>query len=150
MEEFWVNKRGSKLKRKNSISKPVEINQDCPSCKLMESELVELKKQLAELQTNYAKAMDENSRMELVLGENELLDKPKFITDIEVLCMEQLRKFKAVAMIRTLEETEAKVVDLIYRNLRLARGEDKEIAKKSKSEKQSTLDLLKAFREIGN
>jgi hypothetical protein len=57
------------------------------------------------------------------------------ITNIEFICQKALDNFKKQSMVRTLTSDEAKTLDLLHKNLRMARGK---IDKKEKPGKTTT------------
>lgn len=107
-------------------------------------ELLRTRKELAEL-----KAKVEN--YEQILKENDLLDAVPTISDAEQICVSQLQKYNDACKkggLLTLEET--KIVDLLVKNLMLARGKAVPVEQKDKkSKKVESPDLGKLLAIAG-
>lgn len=90
----------------------------------------------------------ENAKLRLLLQENGIAeDGLNSISDVEAICIDQLKKLKEVSLAGRLTETDAKILDVLYKNLRLARGLTVEKNNDKKTKKASTDEL---FKIIGN
>jgi hypothetical protein len=116
------------MRIKNSCSNNSEQDKKCEQCEL-------LKKELQEIKLMYTK-------YELTLQNYGLIEKASDITDTEAICVEQIKKLKAKSAIAAFSETDSKVLDLLHKNLRVARGEKVEEGKKGKTKNLSNEDLL--------
>ena len=86
----------------------------------------------------------ENTKMRIILENNELTGSVSKISDTEAICVEQIRKLKEASARGEFSETNAKVFDILYKNLRTVRGtpdgaENKKLKKLSSAELRDTL-----------
>lgn len=90
----------------------------------------------------------ENAKLRLLLQENGIAeDGLNSISDVEAICIDQLKKLKEVSLSGKFTETDAKILDILYKNLRMARGLVVEKQNDKKAKKASTEEL---FKIIGN
>lgn len=90
----------------------------------------------------------ENAKLRLLLQENGIAeDGLSSISDVEAICIDQIKKLKDIATNGLLSETDTKILDILYKNLRLARGLTVEKQTDKKAKKASTEEL---FKIIGN
>lgn len=103
-------------------------------------EVLELRKKVKELQ---AKLHD----YERILHENGLLEKVSQLSDTEIMCTRELQRFNELsAKGGGLTIEDAKIVDILHKNLLMARGkpveEDKKKKGKNKDDKHDVAKLL--------
>ena len=108
-------------------------------------ELLRTRKELAELKAKV-------ERYELILKENDLLDSVPTTSDAELICTSQLAKYQrttAAGGVLTLEDM--KIVDLLVKNLLLARGKTvpAEDGRKKKNKKEEQKDYAKLLQLAG-
>jgi hypothetical protein len=98
-------------------------------------ELLRTRKELAELKSKL-------EHYEQILRENDLLDSTPTVTLAEKICVSQLEKYNEACLkgsLLTLEET--KIVDLLVKNLLLARGKQVPVEKDTKKKKEDKVDI---------
>lgn len=106
-------------------------------------ELERLKKELAELKAKV-------ERYEGVLKEHDLLDAIPTISDAELICTNQIAKYrKAVEAGAVLTIEEMKILDLLVKNLLLARGKSIPDVKEKKVKKEEKPDIGKLLALAG-
>lgn len=128
------------MRKKPSSSNFEELA--CPTCDVYLEEIAALKEQCKKMTESLQKAQTDATKYELTLKQHGLLEASNQVSDQESICFEQLRRLKEVSSTRSLTETESKILDILHRNLRLARGEgaDKDANKNTK--KYTTEELL--------
>lgn len=129
------------MKSKENIDSKPTIANSAEYIKELESQSKEVINKLNSLKL-------ENAKLRLLLQENGIAeDGLNSISDVEAICIDQIRKLKDIATNGMLTETDTKILDILYKNLRMARGivVDKQTDKKAK--KVSTEEL---FKIIGN
>lgn len=108
-------------------------------------ELLRTRKELLELK---AKA----ERYEQILKENDLLDSVPTTSDTEILCVKQLAKYREVVdkgIPLTMEDT--KIIDLLHKNLLLARGKSVPAEDgRTKKKKEEKVDVAKLLQLAGS
>ena len=101
-------------------------------------EITALKKRIQELES-------ENSKLKGILKDNDLEDEIKDLTetlsDEEFICVNEIRKLKELSEKGLFTEQEAKVLDILYKNLRAIRGQSP-IEKSSKNTKKPNVAEL--------
>lgn len=103
-----------------------------------ELELERLRKEAAELKLKV-------ERYEAVLKENDLLDAVPTVSDAEYVCSNQIAKYRAAVekgAVLTIEET--KILDLLVKNLMLARG--KAVPEVKEKKKEAVADIGKLLK----
>lgn len=108
-------------------------------------ELLRTRKELLELK---AKA----ERYEQILKENDLLDSVPASSDTEILCVKQLSKYREVVdkgIPLSLEDV--KIVDILHKNLLLARGKAVPAEDgRTKKKKEEKVDVAKLLQLAGS
>lgn len=108
-------------------------------------ELLRTRKELLELKAKVAK-------YEEILKENDLLDAVPTISDTEALCVKQLAKYREVVdkgIPLSMEDT--KIIDLLHKNLLLARGKSVPAEDgRKKKKKEDTVDVAKLLQIAGS
>jgi len=101
-------------------------------------EIVSLRKRIQEIES-------ENQKLKQILKENDLeeyLDGiVQRLTDEEFICVNEIRKLKELSEKGLFTENEAKVLDILYKNLRSIRG--LQPAKETKQKKADVSELFK-------
>jgi len=106
----------------------------------------ELEKQVTELSKSNENLILDNIRLRATLKDNGLTEEDIHISDAEAICMQQIERLKEMSASRPFSETDAKIFDILHRNLRLARGNvvEKDNRRKTKALTVKELnDILK-------
>lgn len=98
-------------------------------------EIERLKKKIAELEIELAKAR-------AVLKDNDLETEVSNISDAEAICSNEIRKLKIASDNGILTLEDIKALDLLHKNLLLARGRPVEEKKDKKKGAKSVAELL--------
>lgn len=98
-----------------------------------------------ELQKKIAKLELEIIKLETVIKENEW-DDTRDISDTEAICIQQIRRLKDKSAYSEFCEADAKILDILHKNLRMARGEVTLGDRSKKAKKMSNEEL---FRLVG-
>jgi len=69
------------------------------------------------------------------------------ISDEEAICVEQIARLKEKSSEVELEKKEVEKLDILHKNLKLARGENIRAGRTSKYKEMSSADLLKELNE---
>lgn len=106
-------------------------------------ELASLRKRIQELES-------ENTNLKKVLKDNDLEQELEAFTtpllDEEFICVNEISKLKILSEKGLFTENEAKILDILYKNLRAIRGQTP--TEKSKSKKKP--DIAELFRIVQN
>jgi hypothetical protein len=100
----------------------------------------ELEKKIKQLIEKNQNIVKENVRLKRTLQEygiEEISD----MTDVEIICIQEIKKLKELSEFSSLTQDDAKTLDILHKNLRMARGEI--VKKEPKGNKASISDLLK-------
>jgi len=98
-------------------------------------EIERLKKRVAELEIELAKAQE-------ILKENDLLEEVSIISDAEAICANEINKLKIASDNGILTLEDVKILDILHKNLLLARGKPVEEKKDKKRGAKSVAELL--------
>ena len=101
----------------------------------------ELEFRIKHLEAENSKLKHEIIKCKVLLNEIDSDANPNLVTDEEAICVEQIRKLKTASSERELSADEVKKLDILHRNLKLARGEETRINSKGKVKKLSSADL---------
>lgn len=105
-------------------------------------ELLRTRKELAEMKVKVA-------RYEEILRENELLDSVPVTSDTESLCVRELQRYNELSAKKVpLSLEDIKVIDLLHKNLLMARGKAVPVEKKTKKEEKVDIGKLLKLAEI--
>lgn len=116
---------------------------ECPNCEVYLEEIKKLKDDCKKMSDVLQKVQTDATKMELTLKKNGLLEQVSEITDEEAICVEQITRLKEVSALRSFTETESKILDILHKNLRMARGQTVENAgKKNKNYSKEELLVL--------
>lgn len=99
------------------------------------AEVERLKKKVAELELELTKAR-------AVLKDNDLEEEVSNISDAEAICVNEIRKLKVASDNGILTLEDIKALDLLHKNLLLARGKPVEEKKEKKRGTKSVAELL--------
>jgi glutaredoxin 2 len=98
-------------------------------------ELEKLKKKMAELEMELAKAR-------AILKENDLLEKASQVSDCEAICINEIHKLRVASDNGILTLEDVKVLDILHKNLLLAQGRPVDEKKDKKKGAKSVAELL--------
>jgi hypothetical protein len=98
-------------------------------------EIERLRKRVAELEIELAKAQE-------ILKENDLLEEVSIISDAEAICANEINKLKIASDNGILTLEDVKILDILHKNLLLARGKPVEEKKDKKRGAKSVAELL--------
>lgn len=98
-------------------------------------EIERLKKRVAELEMELAKARS-------VLKDNDLEEEAANISEAEAICANEIHKLKVASDNGILTLEDVKVLDILHKNLLLARGRPVEEKKDKKKGAKSVAELL--------
>lgn len=98
-------------------------------------EIERLKKKVAELELELAKAR-------AVLKDNDLEEELATVSEAEAICSNEIHKLKVASDNGILTLEDVKVLDILHKNLLLARGRPVEEKKDKKKGKKSVSELL--------
>jgi hypothetical protein len=98
-------------------------------------EIERLKKKVAELEMELAKAR-------AVIKDNGLEEESTSISEAEAICMSEIHKLKVASDNGILTLEDIKILDLLHKNLLLARGRPVEEKKDKKKGAKSVAELL--------
>jgi hypothetical protein len=98
-------------------------------------EIQKLKKRISELEIKLAKA-------ESIIKDNDLDEEASSISDVEAICLAEINKLKVISDKGILSLEDTKVLDLLHKNLLLARGKPAEEKKDKKRGAKSVAELL--------
>ena len=98
-------------------------------------EIERLKKKVAELEIELAKAHS-------ILRDNDLEEETANISDAEIVCVNEIHKLKVASDHGILTLEDVKVLDILHKNLLLARGKPVEEKKDKKRGTKSVAELL--------
>lgn len=98
-------------------------------------EIKQLKKKVAELEIELAKA-------QAVLKENDLIESVSQISETEAICTNEIHKLKVASDNSILTLEDIKILDILHKNLLLAQGRPVEEKKDKKKGAKSVAELL--------
>ena len=111
----------------------------CTKCTELEIQMHKLTEKLNELHA-------EKVKYEILLEQYGLGGDEHSISDTELICVEQIRKLKEASKDTIFNQEDSKVLDILHRNLKLARGEKIKQDGKMHTKKLSDADLLKLIK----
>ena len=109
-----------------------------------ELHLHQLEEQVKYLSEKVIKLERENLEMNVLLEQAGISGSEVKMSETEYICLQQLRGLKEQSEARPLSKEEVSIVDLLHKNLLMARGIP--VVKKTKEKKQSLEDLLKIVK----
>lgn len=104
----------------------------------------------AEILKQYNKLKIEYNKLELIVRENGLSDEVSKISDTEAICIDQIKRLKEKSLLHDFVEADAKVLDLLHKNLRMARGQVIEKDNNKKTKGLSNEELLEIAIKAAN
>jgi hypothetical protein len=88
-------------------------------------------------------------QLQVIIDENGLLEEDKRkMSDAELICIMQIKRLYDKSLVADFTETDAKILDTLHKNLRLARGQTVEKDKSKKAKKLSTAQLLELVKDV--
>jgi hypothetical protein len=111
----------------------------------MENKIINMENEfrIKQLLTEIERLQNENTKLLIILKEAGIeesgLDK---IDDEEVICVQQIKLLKEKSDEEELSIEDVKKLDILHRNLKIARGENTRVNQKSKTNNASTKDLI--------
>lgn len=106
------------------------------------AEVEKLKKRVAELELELAKAHS-------ILKEHDLEEEIVTVSDAEAICISEIKKLKIASDNGILTLEDIKILDLLHKNLLLARGKPVEEKKDKKRGAKSVAELLSIVGKQG-
>jgi predicted RNase H-like nuclease (RuvC/YqgF family) len=105
--------------------------------------LVEAEKEfeIAALKNEVEKLRKEITKYQILLNEVDDEANPNIISDEEVICVEQIAKLRQESAKRHLSTDEVKKLDILHKNLKMARGEGSRVNNRSLAKKLSAEEL---------
>lgn len=89
--------------------------------------------EVSALKNEIQKLKTELTKYKILLNEVDSDANPEIVTDTESICVMEIRKLKESSTKRQLSTDEIKRLDLLHKNLKLARGEGTRIGAKNKA-----------------
>lgn len=88
-------------------------------------------------------------KLKKIIEENEIeVDDDIIISDAEYICALQIRKLKEIAETSAFTEEEARILEIMHKNLLRARGQ--EVDKEKKGRKAKPIDIDKLLKIVNN
>ncbi len=97
--------------------------------------------EIAGLRAENEKLRNEVIKYKILLKEVDSDANPDIVSDQEAICVEQIRKLKEASSKRDLTTDEAKKLDILHKNLKMARGEGTRIGSRNTAGGLSQKDL---------
>jgi hypothetical protein len=113
-----------------------------------EAEISESQDTITRLETELYELRMKNTKYEIVLQDNGLLDKLNTITNEEAICVEQIKLLKEKSSKGPFTETDCKILDILHKNLKMARGEKVAADKSAKTKKLSDEELTNIIKLV--
>lgn len=93
--------------------------------------------EIVALRNEVEKLTNEVIKYKILLNEIDSEANPNIVSDEEVICITQIRKLRENSEKRDLSTDEVKKLDLLHKNLKLARGQNARVGARSKAGKMS-------------
>jgi hypothetical protein len=108
---------------------------------------LELAKAIDALNLQIQALTTENTKLNIVLRDNNLADELSQVSDTEAICLEQIQRLKQLSTGKKFTQEDAKILDLLHINL--LRTREGKIGKDSgkKTKKLSNSELLKLVKD---
>lgn len=106
-----------------------------------------LQAQYDELLKKFQELQLERTKLFILAKDNGLLDDVEKISDTEAICVEQIRRLKDKSTSSEFCEADAKILDLLHKNLRMARGQTVEKENNKKTKAMTSEQLLRLVSE---
>jgi len=101
-----------------------------------------------------AKLKNENTKLKILLKEAGIETGAEQISDEEAICVREINKLNTISEMidddgnpMMLTSDDVKKLDLLVKNLKLIRGENTRVGRKSKMDKMSSKDLMKELAD---
>lgn len=85
-------------------------------------------------------------KYKILLNEVDSDANPEIVSDTETICVMEINKLKESSLKRQLSTDEVKKLDLLHKNLKLARGEGARVGAKSKAKSMTAEQLAEIAR----
>jgi hypothetical protein len=110
-----------------------------------DNNILDLEKELEikALHDEIQKLKNQVNKYKILLNEVDEDANPDMISDEEVICVTEISKLKKITNQRPLTSDEVKNLDILHKNLKLARGENTRVGGHNKVKKKSAEDLEK-------
>lgn len=110
-----------------------------------DSNIIDLERELElkALHDEIHKLTNQLTKYQIMLKEIDENADPNLISDEEAICVEQISKLRKKSGERDLTNDEVKNLDVLHKNLKLARGENARVGSQNKTKKISSTDLEK-------
>lgn len=116
----------------------MSLNGDHNNIISMEKEL-----EIKALRDEIQKLKNQVTKYRILLKETDESANPDSVSDEEVICVEQISKLRKYSANRDLTSDEIKNLDVLHKNLKLARGENIRVGSQNKTKKKSVEELEK-------
>lgn len=93
------------------------------------------------LRNEVEKLTNEIIKYKILLNEIDSDANPDIVSDEEVICVEQIRKLRENSATRELSTDETKKLDILHKNLKIARGQGTRVGRKNQASKMSDKQL---------
>ena len=93
------------------------------------------------LRNEIEKLKNEVIKYKILLNEIDSEANPDIVSDEEVICIEQIRKLRENSGKRQLSTDEVKKLDILHKNLKLARGQGTRVGSKNQAGKMTAEQL---------
>ena len=93
------------------------------------------------LRNEIEKLKNEVLKYKILLNEIDSEANPDIVSDEEVICIEQIRKLRENSGKRQLTTDEVKKLDILHKNLKLARGQGTRVGSKNQAGKMTAEQL---------
>ena len=97
--------------------------------------------EIISLRNEIEKLTNEVVKYKILLNEIDSEANPDIISDEEAICVEQIRKLKESSGKRQLSTDEVKKLDILHKNLKLARGQGTRVGAKNQAGKMTASQL---------
>lgn len=117
----------------------------------MDDNLIDMENEFREkmLMDEIDNLKNEITKLKVLLKEAGVETGPEIISDEELICIKEISRLrkKSEGDEGQLSSSDIKDLDLLVKNLKLIRGENTRVGRKSKLEKMSTKDLMKELKK---
>jgi hypothetical protein len=121
---------------------------ECDQCKELQDVVDEQLQNMQLLQKELAELRNINTKYEILLTDNGLLEKVSTVSPEEAICIEQIRILKEKSSRQPFSETDCKILDILHKNLKIARGEKVAADGKGKTKKLTDEELTNIIKLV--
>ena len=119
----------------------------CKKCEESKKELYKLEMNIQRLTDELRRITTKCTKLEIVATDNGLLEEVGSVSDAEAICVEQLKKMKDLSEMVVFSKDDATVMDILHKNLKLARGEKLPKDSRAKVKNYSGAELLEIIND---